>query len=325
LFDFVVSGNNDPPKTQHVEDAKAKEASTAPTELEHRNIDGQSSAETAGGSNDTSVDVTATTTGSIQFQDLLAVDKTVDISEAAEIFLEHLESSTSSDITRTSTTTCHQNVRQNHPLANRENFLLMFICGATVGVTHLYWEDIIKNQLPLQVVALWLSLFFLEGYIVAENRCDAAYKVVLDQMQEQLNLLSQASLPNAKNRPEDASMAQQRRTFLESILRLNYSAERVKVPSLKAERTLVLPKGFFSCLQKESSEPAVSEILIKRLLRSESHTRTPDGMGIIPICKYRGMDILLTDSPEDPIYKNRHLNELVVKCSLRHSNFLLFL
>jgi len=332
LFDFVVSCNNYPPKTQYVEDAKAKEASTEPTELEQRNIDGQSSAETADGSNDndTSVDVTAITTRSVQFQDIPAVDKTVDISEAAEIFLEHLESSTSSDITRTSTTTCQQNVRQNHPLANKENFLLMFIFGATVGVTHLYWEDIMKNQLPLQVVALWLSLFFLEGYIVAENRCDTAYQVVLHQMQHQMQdqqkLLSQSSLQNSTNTSEDASIAQQRRTFLESILRMNYSTERVEVPSLKAEKTLILPRGFFSCLQKESSEPAVSELLIKRLLRSESHTRTPDGMGIIPICKYRGMDIFLTDSPEDPIYKNRHLNVLVVvKLSLRRFFLLLLL
>lgn len=316
LFEFTVTGNDHLPKTQHAEDGKAKEATT-PTDVEQRN-----NTEQVG--KGTSVDVTITTR-SVHFQDLVADDKKMDISEAAEIFLERLESSTSSDITRTSRAMLHQNIRHIHPLANTENFLLMFFVGATAGVMYLYREDIMKNHIPLQVVVLWLTLFFLEGYIVAENRCDAAYKVVLDQMQEQLNLLSQSSLPNATTRSEDASCGQQRRTLLESVLRLNYSPERVEVPSMKDKRTLILPKGFFSCLQNDSVEPSVSEILTKRLLRSACHTKTPDGMGIIPVCKYRGMDILLTDSPEDPIYKNKYLNELVVSAFFNRVYCLLYL
>jgi hypothetical protein len=317
LFEFTVTGNDPLLKNQHAEDGKAKKATT-PTEDEKRNITEKSGKETC-------VDVTITT-HSVQFQDLVDDDKKMDISEAAEKFLEHIESSTPSDITRTSRAICHQKIKRTHPLANTENFLLMGFFGATAGVVYLYWEDIIKNHIPLQVVVLWLALFFLEGYIVAENRCDAAYKVVLDQMQKQLNLLSQSSLPNnTTTRFEDTSCAQQRRTLLESVLRLNYSPERVEVPSMKDERTLILPKGFFSSLQNDSAEPSVSELLTNRLLRSESHTKAPDGMGIIPVCKYRGMDILLTDSPEDPIYKNKYLNELVISAFFDRVYCLLYL
>jgi hypothetical protein len=309
------------PKAKNTEAAKEEE--TSPTaELSERKKNEAEEATDIPSSVDANV-----ATRSVHFQDPIADN--MDISEAAEMFLERVESSgiLSAEISITSTELNESSVRTTigSSLANRENFLLLIICITTTGVTYLYWEDIMKNRLPLQVVALWMSLMFLEGYIIAENRCDAKFKVILDQKQKELDFLSQSSQSTITDRSEDTVFVQERRTFLESVLRLNYSADRVVVPSVKAKRPLTLPKGFFSCLQNECVEPTISESLLKRLLRPASHTKTPDGKGIIPICKYRGMDIFLTDSPEDPIYKNRYLNELVFSTTVIFSNLAMLL
>jgi hypothetical protein len=73
----------------------------------------------------------------------------------------------------------------------------------------------------------------------------------------------------------------------------------------------LLPEGFFTSLQDQLGDepPQICDFLCKRLLKIDNLTRHPkNDQQIMPLCTWRGIDFLLTDSPEEPIYRNRYLN-----------------
>ena len=196
----------------------------------------------------------------------------------------------------------------------RDNVIILVLSVVTTIITYLRWEDVTKNQVPFQVAAGWLVLTFLVGYVVAQTRLELEYK----EEREQLKKLQQeqkkaALLPRSSqstSASEDSHVAfEHRHSFLLSAMSIVARKKIVTLPKVSVEEEVILPEGFFTCLREKVTEPEICPFLLKRLLIPASNTKTPDGKGIIPICKFRGMDILLTDSPEDPIYKNKLLNK----------------
>lgn len=166
-------------------------------------------------------------------------------------------------------------------------FLLVTIM--TTVSTYLNWDDI---QIPFHVSALWLIASFYVGIVVCRT------EPILKKIQVTEEQIIEAS----SNKRSDTMTSQVMRSIIERISMFPTRREGVLL-------TEELPAGFFTCLLNEISEPEISQKLMNRLLRASSHTKTPDGMGIIPVFKYRGMDVLLSDSPENPIHKNVYLNK----------------
>jgi len=243
---------------------------------------------------------------SVQFQD--PVDDR-DISKDAERWLEQAESESFSVANALNESTATVNKSRGVCLAKQENGLLLFLIITVIAATYMEWQEIKNNHFPFHVTALWMALMFLEGFIVAENRCDAKYKKALDELKK---IPSRSSSMSTIASEDDH--VQNRRSFLLNAMSMVIAKPEAIPSAVKVDRAFSLPSGFYSCLQKEMTEPNISEFLLKRLLRPAPHTRTPDGKGIIPMCKYRGMDVFLTDSAEDPIHKNVYLN----KCGLRN-------
>lgn len=249
----------------------------------------------------TNISTASSPVKSVQFQD--PVDDR-DISKEAERWLKRAESESFSGTDALNESTATVNKGRGVCLAKQENSLLLFLSITVIATTYMEWQEIKNNHIPFHVTALWMALMFFEGFIVAENRCDAKYKKALDELK---NIQSQSSSMSTIASEDD--LVQNRRSFLLNAMSMVIAKPEAIPSTVKMDRASSLPSGFYSCLQKKITEPDVSEFLLKRLLRPAPHTRTPDGKGIIPMCKYRGMDVFLTDSAEDPIHKNVYLNK----------------
>jgi len=205
-------------------------------------------------------------------------------------------------------------------LAKKQNTMLLFLCVAAVAVTYNSWERIRKEYgMPLHAVAFWLAIMFLEGFIISQNMLEALYKGEIEQLRMNAKYrqssISQATSTIATiETPSD----EKRRNYLLKTMSMTIAkrvsiSDSLPIPFVHVGRAPSFPKGFYSCLLQPVIEPEISEFLLRRLLRACSHSKATDGTAVVPICKYRGLDIFLTDSPEDPIHQNAHLN----KCGLR--------
>mmetsp|Transcript_4612 Transcript_4612/g.6827 ORF Transcript_4612/g.6827 Transcript_4612/m.6827 type:complete len:217 (-) Transcript_4612:873-1523(-) len=201
-------------------------------------------------------------------------------------------------------------------LAKKQNTMLLFLCVAAVAVTYNSWERIRKEYgMPLHAVAFWLAIMFLEGFIISQNMLEALYKGEIEQLRMNAKYrqssISQATSTIATiETPSD----EKRRNYLLKTMSMTIAkrvsiSDSLPIPFVHVGRAPSFPKGFYSCLLQPVIEPEISEFLLRRLLRACSHSKATDGTAVVPICKYRGLDIFLTDSPEDPIHQNAHLNK----------------
>ena len=201
-------------------------------------------------------------------------------------------------------------------LTQKQNKMLLFLCVAAVAVTYNSWERIqTEYVMPLHAVAFWLAIMFLEGFIISQNMLEALYKKEIEQLRlnakyRQSSISQSASTIATIEIPSD----EKRRNYLLKTMSMTIAkkgsiSDNVPIPFVHVEGAPNFPKGFYSCLLEPAIEPEISDFLLRRLLRACCHSKATDGTAVVPICKYRGLDIFLTDSPEDPIHQNAHLNK----------------
>jgi len=180
-------------------------------------------------------------------------------------------------------------VKYNVNMIFQDYVIFLLVTIMTTVFTYLNWDDI---HIPFHVSALWLIASFLVGIVVCR----------IEPLLQEVQVTEEQIIETSVNKRSETMTNEVMRSIIERISMFPTRREGVLL-------TEELPAGFFTCLLNEISEPEISQKLTNRLLRASSHTKTPDGMGIIPVFKYRGMDVLLSDSPENPIHKNVYLNK----------------
>lgn len=136
-------------------------------------------------------------------------------------------------------------------------------------------------QIPLNVVASWLTAAFILGYIVSTKR-------------------------HGQQKMKEEELELERRKSV--LLSVRLGAD-VSGPTVTAGQSLSLPRGFWTALLNERAEVEVCDLLKERALK---YTST-DGKSLRQLLRLRGTDMFLSDRPEEQLWKD----ELLLKCGLR--------
>jgi len=172
-------------------------------------------------------------------------------------------------------------------------------------------EDTVMRDFLINIL-LWIMPFCVFfGHVMGQLNATKTIKWMYNENLRLRKRVTQLEMQVNSNQLDSIS-CQKRQSFLKRasfLITEKVTADR--------DKDALLPDEFFSVLQDRKTslaeETKICDSLMNRLLKVDTFSKSPDGQKVKPICTWLGNDYLLTDSPEDPIYRNKYLNRVGIR------------
>jgi hypothetical protein len=207
-------------------------------------------------------------------------------------------------------------IQDDRTISTSADLWMLYIVGVLAAVLTSYQNfhvTIAGHVSPL----LWFVSVGV-AFFVGRYQARAAAQSILENSKRQFRSMEKQMIKLRESNSRN-SEAMKRQSFLRhtaSVIsgqRMDNQASDAAVSRAKIDPRL--PEGFFSVLQMKDenvfaagSKPQIAPFLMNRLLKKPTISKNADATEAVPLCQWLGSDYLLTESAEDPIYKNKYLN-----------------